>query len=49
MVPGESIISYLPYTHSFEQSLFGFILTQRLKIGFYTGDPANIVADCQAL
>lgn len=24
MVPGECLISYLPYTHSFEQMLFGF-------------------------
>jgi len=47
--PGETLISYLPYTHSFEQSLFGFALEQQLRIGFYTGDPANIVSDCQAL
>ena len=47
--PGETLISYLPYTHSFEQALLGFTLCQRLRIGFYTGDPANIVSDCQAL
>ena len=47
--PGETLISYLPYTHSFEQALLGFTLYQRLRIGFYTGDPANIVSDCQAL
>jgi len=47
--PGERLISYLPLTHSFEQSLFGFAMANRLSIGFYTGDPANIVSDCQAL
>ena len=47
--PGETLISYLPYTHSFEQSLFGFALCNQLRIGFYTGDPAAIVSDCQAL
>jgi len=26
LVPGEVMISYLPYTHSFEQMLFGFAL-----------------------
>lgn len=49
LTPGERLISYLPYTHSFEQTLFGFSLVQRLGIGYYTGNPANIVADCQAL
>jgi len=49
MNPGETLISYLPYTHSFEQSLFGFAIINRLKIGFYTGDPARLVEDCQKL
>ena len=49
MNPGETLISYLPYTHSFEQSLFGFAVINRLKIGFYTGDPARLVEDCQKL
>lgn len=33
--PGEAIISYLPFTHSFEQGLFSFSLYRGLKIGFY--------------
>ena len=49
MAPGETYISYLPYTHSFEQALLGFALIQKLRIGFYTGDPARLVADCGAL
>lgn len=28
MAPGETLISYLPYTHSFEQMLFGFSIMQ---------------------
>jgi len=49
MVPGESVISYLPYTHIFEQILFGFALAAQLNIGFYSGDPANIASDCSVL
>ena len=49
LVPGEVMISYLPYTHSFEQMLFGFALIQQCRIGFYSGDPARIAADCAAL
>ena len=36
---GEGIISYLPFTHSFEQGLFSFSLFRGLKIGFYQGNP----------
>ena len=32
MIPGESMISYLPYTHSYEQMLFGFALINKLKV-----------------
>lgn len=49
MNPGEAIISYLPYTHSFEQILFGFAMMQQVRIGFYTGDPGKIVEDCGML
>lgn len=49
MNPGETLISYLPYTHSFEQALFGFAMVQKLRIGFYTGDPARLVDDCSKL
>ena len=46
---GDTVISYLPYTHSFEQALFGWSCMMALKIGFYTGDPAKISEDCQFL
>lgn len=49
MQPGETIISYLPYTHSFEQALLGFCLTRMVRIGFFSGDPARIVEDCGKL
>jgi len=49
MLPGETMISYLPFTHSFEQALFSFTLIQKLRVGFYTGDPAKIVEDCSKL
>ena len=49
VTPGEALISYLPYTHSFEQALFAFGLETQCKIGYYTGDPTRIVSDCQAL
>ena len=49
MTGGETLISYLPYTHSFEQALFGFTLIQALRIGFYTGDPTRLVEDCGKL
>lgn len=49
MSPGEAVISYLPYTHSFEQILFGFAMLAALRIGFYTGDPGKIVEDCGML
>ena len=49
MVPGECLISYLPYTHSFEQMLFGFYMMQQLRIGFYSGDPTRMAEDCSIL
>lgn len=49
MAPGETLISYLPYTHSFEQMLFGFSIMQQCKIGFFSGDPTRIAEDCSVL
>lgn len=43
------MISYLPYPHVFEQALMGAILACGGKIGYYTGNPANLMADCQEL
>ena len=47
MLPGEAYISYLPYTHSFEQCLFGWTMLIGFRIGFYSGDPTRISEDCQ--
>ena len=49
LVAGEAIISYLPYTHSFEQTLLAFALHRGLKIGFYQGNPLKLVEDCGLL
>ena len=49
MVAGEVLISYLPYTHVFEQILFGFALVEQLCIGFFSGDPTRIAEDCSVL
>ena len=43
------IISYLPYPHSFEQCLLGFTLMHGSRIGYFSGDPAQLTADCQVL
>lgn len=47
--PNSTLISYLPLTHSFEQSMISLALMQRCKIGFYQGDPLKLVEDCQLL
>lgn len=44
-----TMLSYLPYPHSFEQALLGFVLTKRARVGFYCGDPLRIIDDCQTL
>ena len=49
VVEGEPMISYLPYTHSFEQGLFSFEIMSGLKIGFYQGNPLKLVEDCAML
>ena len=46
---GEPVISYLPFTHSFEQGMFSLSLYRGLKIGFYQGNPLKLVEDCAAL
>lgn len=35
----DTYISYLPAAHSFEQALFGMVLTYGMRQGFYGGDP----------
>ena len=46
---GDTVVSYLPYTHSFEQILFAFAIFANLRIGFYSGDPLRLVEDCSKL
>jgi long-chain acyl-CoA synthetase len=45
----DSIISYLPYPHSFEQVCLYFAMWLGLKIGYYQGNPLKLVDDCQQL
>ena len=44
-----TIVSYLPYPHMFEQALMGAIVMKGGKIGYFSGNPANILGDCQEL
>lgn len=46
---GDTYISYLPMTHSFEQGVFALALMNKLGIGFYQGDPLKLTEDCQML
>ena len=46
---GDAHISYLPYTHSYEQGMFSLALIIGLKIGFYSGNPLKLIEDCAAL
>lgn len=45
----DSIISYLPYPHSFEQVLLAYFLMIGGRIGYYCGDPQKLTEDCQRL
>lgn len=45
----DTMISYLPLAHSFEQVLFGLCLVKGVKIGYYSGDVLKITDDCQVL
>jgi len=45
----DTIISYLPYAHSFGQFLFVTSLIRGLRIGYYSGDPLKLLDDLQAL
>jgi len=42
-------ISYLPYTHSFEQVLFAGTLITGMRVGYYQGDPLKLTDDCAQL
>ena len=42
-------LSYLPYAHIFEQSLFVFSLVSGFAHGYYSGDPLLLFNDLQTL
>lgn len=42
----DSMISYLPYPHSFEQCLTFSAVMKGYKIGYYQGDPTKLKFDC---
>ena len=44
-----TIVSYLPYPHMFEQALMGAIVMKGGKIGYFSGNPTNLLGDCQEL
>jgi len=49
MTSEDSFISYLPYPHSFEQVMSFMAVMKGFRIGYYTGDPARLLEDCQHL
>ncbi|KAL6049892.1 Long-chain-fatty-acid--CoA ligase 6 [Balamuthia mandrillaris] len=42
-------ISYLPLAHIFERTCFAGMLGNGASVGFYSGDPRNLVADIEVL
>lgn len=49
LVAGDAVLSYLPYTHSFEQAIFTFSILVGIKTGYYQGNPLKLVEDCGVL
>ena len=47
--PDDTIISYLPSPHVFDQVMFGMVLASGGRIGYYQGDPLKLTLDCQVL
>jgi len=45
----DSYISYLPGAHSFEQGLICMSVCFGCKMGFYGGNPLNLIADIGVL
>lgn len=41
----DTYISYLPYSHIFEQFLFGIVCVYGMRVGYYGGDILKIVSD----
>ena len=48
-IEGDAVLSYLPYAHVMEQSVFCSSLVAKIQIGYYCGDPLRLVEDCQLL
>jgi len=42
----QTVISYLPLPHSFEQCMMGYALLVGAKIGYYQGNPLKLIEDC---
>jgi long-chain acyl-CoA synthetase len=49
LTPGESVLSYLPFAHCYEQGMFTISLVVGLKIGFFQGNPLKLIEDCATL
>ena len=49
ITPEDTTISYLPLAHSFEQMLFVTSIACGARIGYFSGNIANLTNDCQAL
>jgi long-chain acyl-CoA synthetase len=45
----DSVISYLPYGHTFEQCIFIFSFLKGFRTGYYSGDPLKLMEDVQCL
>jgi long-chain acyl-CoA synthetase len=45
----DTVISYLPYAHIFEQAMFVFSIFMGIKIGYYQGNPLLLFDDINAL
>ena len=46
MQEGDAYLSYLPAPHAFEQVMFTAALVERIRCGFYSGDPLKLIEDC---
>ena len=49
MSENDTLISYLPLAHSFEQILFSLSLITGARIGYFSGDVLKLTEDCQVL
>jgi len=47
--PNDTYISYLPFSHSFEQAVFGLSAIYGMKCGFFAGNTLKLTEDMQIL